>query len=97
MAFTFDPEKSARNFAQRGLPFDMVARLEWGSAVVRQDVRKDYGEVRLRVFARLDGVLHAAVVTPRGGDLRVISFRIANRKERKLYGGQDEKSGLSAG
>jgi uncharacterized DUF497 family protein len=86
MAFTFDPEKSARNLALRGLAFDRVAELEWASAVIRQDTRKDYGEVRLRVFARLDGVLHAAVVTPRDGDLRVISFRIANRKERILYG-----------
>jgi len=86
VAFTFDPEKSARNFAERGLAFGEVARLDWASAVVRQDMRRDYGEVRLRVFARLDGVLHAAVVTPRNGDLRVISFRIANRMERTLYG-----------
>jgi uncharacterized DUF497 family protein len=44
------------------------------------DARRDYGEPRLRVMARLDGVLRAAVVTPRGEDLRVISFRRANRR-----------------
>jgi uncharacterized DUF497 family protein len=41
-------------------------------------------------MGRLDGVLHAAVVTPRGGDLRVISFRRANRREVRLYGKKDE-------
>ena len=54
------------------------------------DTRRDYGEPRLRVMARLDGVLHAAVVTPRGGDLRVISFRRASRREVRLYGKKDE-------
>ena len=29
--------------------------------------------------------VHAAVVTPRNGELRVISLRKANRKEEKLY------------
>jgi uncharacterized DUF497 family protein len=52
--------------------------------------RHDYGEPRLRVMARLDGRLHAAVVTPRGEDLRVISFRGANRQEVRLYGKKDD-------
>jgi uncharacterized DUF497 family protein len=34
----------------------------------------------------LDGRLYAVVVTPRGEDLRVISFRKANRKETERYG-----------
>ena len=46
-----------------------------------EDARRDYGEARLRVMAWLDGRLHAAVVTPRGADLRIISFRKANRRE----------------
>jgi hypothetical protein len=50
----------------------------------------DYGEPRLLVMALLDGRLHAAVVTPRGEDLRVISFRKANRREVRLYGEKDK-------
>jgi hypothetical protein len=38
-----------------------------------------------RVLALLHGRLHAVVVTPRKGELRVISLRKANRKEEKLY------------
>jgi len=86
MAFTFDPEKSARNVADRGLSFDLVERLEWETALVVEDIRKDYGETRLQVLALMDGRLYAAVVTPRGEDLRVISFRKANRREVIRYG-----------
>jgi uncharacterized DUF497 family protein len=75
VAITFDPEKNAKNIAERGLSFERVDELDWDTAVIVVDVRRDYGEARLRVMARLDGRLHAAVVAPRGEDLRVISFR----------------------
>jgi len=67
MACTFDPDKSARNVANRGLPFDLVERLEWETALVVEDIRKDYGETRLQVLALMQGCLYAVVVTPRGG------------------------------
>ena len=89
MAITFDPEKSARNITTRGLSFERVEQLEWDKAVVKVDARRDYGETRLQVLALLEGRLHVAVVTPRGEDLRVISFRKANRKEVKFHGQKD--------
>jgi uncharacterized DUF497 family protein len=89
MAVTFDPEKSARNTAERGLSFKRVAELEWDTAVIAEDTCRDYGEPRLLVMARLDGRLHAAVVTPRGEDLHVISFRRVNKREVKRYGKKD--------
>ncbi len=91
MAITFDPAKNARNIAERGLSFERVADFDWETAVVIEDTRRDYGEPRLRVMARLDGRLHAAVVTPRGEDLRVISFRRANRREVRRYGKKDDE------
>ena len=89
MAFTFDPQKSARNIAERGLSFDLVERFEWETARVVEDTRRDYGETRLQVLALLDGRLYAAVVTPRGEELRVISLRKANRREVERYGKKD--------
>ena len=86
MAITFDPEKNARNIATRGLSFELIAQLDWNTAVVKTDSRRDYGETRLQVLAFLDGRLHVAVVTPRGEDLRVISLRKANMKEVEFYG-----------
>jgi len=83
MAVTFDPEKSARNTAERGLSFKRVAELEWDAAVIAEDTCRDYGEPRLLVMARLDGRLHGAVVTPRGEALPVINFRRANKRKVK--------------
>jgi uncharacterized protein len=82
MAFTFDPEKSARNVADRGLSFDLVERLEWEAAIVVEDTRRDYGEIRLKVLALLEGRLYAAVVTPRGEDLRVIEVERYGKEDR---------------
>ena len=86
MRITFDSAKNARNIAERGLPFELVAQLDWDTAIVAEDIRRDYGETRLLVMALLDGRLHAVVVTPRGEDLHVISFRKANRREVTRYG-----------
>ena len=91
MAITFDPEKNARNVAERGLSFEHVAELDWDTALIVQDTRRNYGEPRLRVIARLDRRMHVAVVTPRGEDLRVISFRRASRKEVRLYGEKEDR------
>jgi uncharacterized DUF497 family protein len=90
MAVTFDPEKNARSIAERGLSFERVAELEWDTAVIAEDTRGDYGGPSLLVMARLDGCLHAAVVTPRGEDLHVISFRRTNKREVKRYGKKDD-------
>ena len=91
MRITFDPAKNARNIAERGLSFERVAELDWETAIVAEDTRRDYGETRLLVMAQLDDRLHAVVVTPRGEDLQVISFRRANQRELKRYGKNDPK------
>jgi uncharacterized DUF497 family protein len=85
MRFTFDTAKNERNIAERGLSFELASELEWDTALIVEDTRRDYGEIRLRVLALLHGRLHAAVVIPRGDNLRVISFRKANRREERLY------------
>jgi uncharacterized DUF497 family protein len=85
MGITFDPRKSAKNVADRGLSFDLVERLDWSTAVVSQDKRRDYGEVRLQVTAMIDDRLYRVVVTPRGDDLRMISLRCASKREAKAY------------
>jgi uncharacterized DUF497 family protein len=82
---TFDPAKNARNITERGLDFALVADLEWETATSTEDTRKDYGERRLRVFAKLKGRLHVAIVTYRQDAVHVISFRKANPKEIRRY------------
>ena len=85
MRITFDPAKNEKNITERGLSFDLAGELDWETAFIVEDDRRDYGETRLRVLALLKGRLHVAVVTTRKDELRIISFRKANRKEEKLY------------
>ena len=85
MKITYDPKKSAKNIVERGLPFERVADLDWSSAVVIEDDRRDYGERRFRVFGYIGERLHAVVFTPRDDAVHVISFRKANRKEVNRY------------
>ncbi len=56
MKITFDPKKNADNIRERQLSFDEVSKLEWSSAVILEDVRKDYGERRFRVLGTLMNV-----------------------------------------
>ena len=86
MKVTFDPKKNADNIRERQLSFDEVSKLEWLNAVILEDVRKDYGEHRYRVFGYIDERLYAVVFTPREDAVHVISFRKANIREVKRYG-----------
>jgi len=86
MRTTFDPPKNAKNIAERQLPFDLVADLDWETAVALEDTRQDYGERRIRVLSLLGSRLHVGVITRRGDAVHVISFRQANAKEVRLYG-----------
>ena len=96
MRITFDPIKNARNIAERSLPFDRVADLDWETVIAVEDGRKDYGERRLRVMALLGPRLHVTVITFRGDAMRVISFRKANSREIKRYGDKKGRRGLQA-
>src|SRR5688572_7399728 len=92
MRITYDPEKNQRNMTERGLSFDEVANLDWSTVVVSRDERRDYGEERFRVLGRIGERLFAVVFTPREDDeIRVISFRRANRREEVMYNRQREE------
>ena len=86
MRITFDPSKSQRNALERGLPFEMVADLQWETALVQVDDRRDYGEKRLQVLGFIGVRLHMAVVTFRRDAVHVISLRKANEKEVARHG-----------
>ena len=86
MKVTFDPKKNADNIHERQLSFNEVSKLKWSSAVILEDVRKDYGERRFRVFGYIDERLYAVVFTPREDAIHIISFRKANSREVKRYG-----------
>lgn len=86
MEITYDTAKNSKNIEEHGLSFDMVADVDWGTAVIIEDIRKDYGERRFRVFGYIGNRLHIAVITPRNGAIHVISLRKANNREVKEHG-----------
>jgi uncharacterized DUF497 family protein len=88
----FDQAKSAENLKKPGIGLERFADIDAETAVSVEDVRKDYGERRLRVLGFIDGLLHAAVVTPRGEKIRVISLRRANRREERVYAKERQSS-----
>ena len=92
MLLEFDPAKSARNVQERGIGFERFAELELETAISADDTRREYGERRMRVLGYIDGELHAAVVTPRGDRIRVISLRRANKREECAYAKERQSS-----
>ena len=78
-----DPAKEDRNRAERGLSLDLAEQLDWATALIWEDKRKDYGERRYSVLGLIKDRLYSVVFTPREGKPRVISLRKANKREVK--------------
>lgn len=92
MKIEYDAHKNEQNIHMRGLSFERVPYLDWDNALLWQDERHDYGESRNNALAIMEheGRLYAVSFTVRGDVIRVISFRKANKRERKKY--HDSKS-----
>lgn len=85
MIIDFDAAKSAKNLAERELPFNSVVDFDWQSAIITADVRNTYPEQRLIAFGYLNNRLHVLCFTPIAGGIRVISLRRANKREVLRY------------
>ena len=84
MKVEFDPEER-KEYLGPGRSFELVVR----------DDRREYGEVRFRAVGRLREEIATMVFTMRDDTLRVISLRIASRKERRQYEKAEGESGAS--
>jgi uncharacterized DUF497 family protein len=85
MNVTFDPAKGAANSAKHGLPLSMASELEWESALIWPDRRRDYGEQRMCGLLPKDDRLYFVAFVERGESLRIISLRKANEREVQTY------------
>jgi len=94
--FEWDEGKCELNIAKHGLDFyDAADAFDDENAVHLPDLRNDYGENRIILVALARGLLVSIVYTPRNFRIRIISARLANRKERKLYDSRtDHKGGI---
>ncbi len=85
MIIDFDPNKSARNDAERGLPFTAVQRFDWEGALFQEDSRFDCPERRFIGLGKIGQRVHVVCFTPIDGGIRVISLRKANSREVRRY------------
>jgi uncharacterized protein len=73
-------------FEERGIEFaDLEPFFDDPQALIRSDSRRDDGEERYNMLASFAGVVLNITYTPRTDRFRIISARMANRKERELY------------
>jgi uncharacterized DUF497 family protein len=85
---SFDAAKSEKNVLARGIPLERAAEFAWDSALIIEDLRKDYGERRFQALGLIGDRLHMMVFTPRANKAHVISLRKANKREVKRYEAQ---------
>jgi uncharacterized DUF497 family protein len=81
MRITFDPIKREKALAERGLDFADAALVFEGVTLEVEDIRKEYGEVRIICYGMLTGRMVVVGYTPRGADRHVFSMRKANERE----------------
>ena len=96
MLFEWDEAKSRRTLNERGFGFEYAARIFLGPTLERQDDRRDYGEVRIQAIGRVGDDILFAVYTDRGDARHLISARLANRRERRLWHSFAERWKISA-
>lgn len=89
MNLTFDPVKDAANQATHGFSLLDAASLEWDTAVVWPDQRRDYDEPRMVALGYIGLRIMTVVFVDRPPEQpterRIISLRKANSREVKRY------------
>ena len=87
MTFEWDPEKAARNIERHGISFE-EASTAFGDplSLTRPDPDHSEGEERfLLLGVTFPGRLVVVAHTDRGETVRLISARLATRRERRFY------------
>ncbi|WP_454745530.1 BrnT family toxin [Ciceribacter selenitireducens] len=86
MSFEWDETKNRINRQKHGISFEEACLIFDGSVFSAKDKRFDYGEERIISIGAIASLVIVVVVhTDRSGSIRIISARLANRKERMRY------------
>ncbi|WP_291733930.1 BrnT family toxin [Leisingera sp. F5] len=86
MDFEYDPAKSASNLSKHGIDFEQAQAL-WYDPWMLEVTAKTEGEPRFLSIGKIGGRHWAAVWTPRGEAVRIISVRRARKEEIGYYEG----------
>jgi uncharacterized protein len=83
--FEWDSAKEAKNIREREIDFTTASRIWDGPVLEEIDDRRDYGEVRILTFGKVDGRLMAVLFIWRNQNRRIISDRKANLREQRRF------------
>jgi hypothetical protein len=87
MEFDWNPAKCAKNITEHGIDYaDVVVGFADPGRKVAADTRKDYGEARYNMLAKVNGRVFHVTFTERGRITWIISARKANKREQRRYG-----------
>lgn len=82
----WDDAKNKLNLGARGIDFaGLDDAFDGRFALVVEDGRRDYGEERFNMLVEMHGVVLNVTFTPRAPKHRIISARLASRRERRTY------------
>jgi hypothetical protein len=79
-----DDGKSAKNFDKHGVTFEKARAAFYDPHGIDED-DPDPNEQRFSRFCRLDQQVFVIVYTERGDRIRIISARLANKHEQRIY------------
>jgi uncharacterized DUF497 family protein len=86
MDYVWDEQKRLANIAKHGVDFILMTAFDWHTAIVKPDLRRDYGEARFIAYGWLQDRLYACVFTSGiNKDVRIISLRKTNEREERYY------------
>lgn len=85
MDYEWDNAKASANVDKHGVRFEEAEAFEWDAALIEPDARRDYGEPRFTALGPIGNRLYVMAYTLRGGAIRIISLRKANRREFNRY------------
>ncbi|GBR73734.1 toxin BrnT [Candidatus Termititenax aidoneus] len=84
--FEWDKTKNNINRVKHGLDFNYAKNVFYDDYRIEFiDTRKEYGEKRLQTIGDTGQHILFVVYTKRGRKYRLISARIANKKEKEFY------------
>ena len=92
MEISYDADKRAKTFAERGLDFDDAVQVFAGSTITIDDDRRQYGERRFQTIGYLNDRLVMIVWTARNEVRHVISMRKCNDREKKKFEARVDRS-----
>ena len=81
MEISFDPAKDARNLEKHGLSLEYGARVLISMYGEVEDRRRDYGETRMKAFAKINRIWFQCSYTVRGTVVLIINVHRTNERE----------------